>query len=715
MPKRFFDDISNWAGGVNTSAKSDTLPLGTSPRGRNSALTSISPLPASAVVSTRKGSRLVIEPVFPPSSTSYIAQHFFSKSNGDQYHVLINSIGTVEKRLANDTVQTIAGVVFTTGGDTLPAFAVANDLLFICNGIEAKKFDGTDVTDFGLDQPPTPTVSGTGAGAVISAGDWDVLLTHYNSNTGHESQISDSASVTLTPGQALRVQWTDPSDDQVTHTRVYIRQQALGPNFYLLVSDATPAPDGTHFGFAPGVTATDINVPDSVYENLTILSPEVNKNFPPPSGAKSPTWHKSRMFVHDGASLYWSDIEKPEAFNLEDAVEPVNPDDGDEIVALHSTDDILLIFKRKSTWALVGDDPASWSLENINNTIGAVNQQCIVSQNALTCWWDGQKGPIAWVSGGSPEPIGIPLIGPTIDLSVLNETYFHNIIAAADNHPQRQRILWAVPEASETVNNLILPFNTILRVWESDGWNPYDVYSMASFVDYDGVTRLYAGGFGGKLYEVWNGTHDGIHSSQLREGLLTNASTTTVLTCTDSEGASPGWTADRLIGAAVYVISQDGEVQRRRVSDNSATTITVDTALESAPNSTYTFILGGIDFAYDTGWVHSGTPFYKKRYEFLLTELAAETAGVEATIEVFLDGDEINARRTNVQNLGTQAVYGEGIYGTDTYATTEPSFGRYRMSKTGKSWRVRVRSLSSEAQFAIHKLAMQSILLSHKS
>jgi hypothetical protein len=714
MPRRLFEEMNNWAGGINTAANADALSVGVSPRGLNSALVQISPNPPRALAGKRKGALPALTTPLT-SEPAIIGQFYFQKSDGNDYHILVCGDGSLRKRLSDGSHSIISGSAFTAGNSLLPSFAVANDLLFITNGTEKKKFDGTNLTPFGITAPSAaPVVTATGSGGTMAAATWDVLITYYNDNTGAESGISTSASATLTAGQKLSVDWSALTpESQVTHVMVYVRNQSVGPNYYRAIVGSTPA-SASNGGFPVATTSAIFDITPTQFENLRILAPEDTENAPPPTGAKSPTWHRARMFVHDGVNIYWSEIEEPENFDLTNRYEPINPDDGDTIVALFSAHDRLLIFKNYSTWALVGTDPSSWEVEMVSPSLGAVNQQCIVSALGDTYWWDRQFGPVAYGGQGSPEPIGIPTIGPTINPELLATDQLGLIVATFDDNPSRQRVMWAIPEVGQTRNSMILPFNVLLRVWESDSWNPFDVASMVVAHDEDGTPWVFIGGFSGRLFQWWNATNDGVPEEAVHTGSIT-AATSTTITCVDEENASPAWVTDELKELYVYAISADGlDVQRKRILSNTANVITVS-SWGTTPNSTYTFVVGGIDFQWDTPWITGEAPFHKKRYEYLFMQLSSPDSGVPVTVDLFLNYDLLNAQRSQVVELLGTVVYDSAIYDQDRYVSAVLADERLRVSKTGKAWRARFRNIYPDQELTFLKVAMQSVLLNTKS
>lgn len=709
MPRRLFEELKNWVGGVVTAAAADTPLPNSSPRGRNSSLTQLAP--GLAEVSRRRGAvpaltaRLSGEPAI-------IGQTEFIKANGTAYHVLVGSDGSLRLRNLDGTSTVIAAAAFTS--TDLPSFAVANDLLFIANGTDRIKFDGTNVRAWGITAPAAGPTLSAAAGGSMAAGVYDVLLTYYASAYGNESGRGVLSSVTLAAGQKINVSWTFPADAQVDYVRVYIRSRTRGANFYRAVAGATPAAHATHGGYASTTLAAVLDITDAQFAAFTTLAPAANANQPPPSGAQSPTWHDSRMFVHDERGLYWTDIESPEGFNLVDSFEPINPDDGDPLVALASIDEGLLTLKRNSTWLLDGNDPNSWIPRRLSTSLGAVNQQSVAVTDNGTYWWDKDKGP-ARLRGGKPEAFGLPRIGPSLTATRFNQSLLHLITAVEDTSPARQRLMYAVPEAGSTRPSLILPYNLALEVWESDGWNPFDVASMARARNTTGDETVFIGGYTGRLFEWWSGMTDGVTTGQKPEGLVTAAAATTLTGVLAGGVASPAWTVDAHKGLYVYAISANDEVQRRLITANTANTLTVSVAWSTNPNSTYRFIIGGIDFQFDTPWMTAEAPFHKKRFEFLFVQLGESTdAIVRADIELFLTYDRLNAQLTTEFELSSGAVYDAATYDVSRYASPQQDDTKIRVSRTGKAWRVRLRNITAAYDTVIKQVAMQSVLLTTK-
>lgn len=711
MARRLFDQLINWVNGVINSANPDSLPPSASPRGVNSAFYNIGL--DHADIGNRMGATLVNATPLT-ASPAIIGQYEFRKSNGTKYHLLFGGNGHVWRRTTDTAVTLLDSTTFTSGAERIPEFAPANDLLFIANGINQAKFNGTTFTNFGIVRPAAPTAGlHADASAVGMSGEYDIAISYYNSATQHESSRSNSVLVNNATGKKLSVSWTLPADAQVTHVFVHIRKRTLGSLFYKLIVGMTPAPDAGTGGFAPATLATVIDVADSAWQSFITQSPGTDTNEPPPADARYPTWHKNRMFVIDRGTLYWSKVEEPEAFDLENSKEPINPDDGDEATGLHSAPDALLIFKRKRVYGLFGDDPSNFELVLLSADIGCESHRSILTARNVTTWWSS-LGPVARPMGGTIDFIGQDFISETIQPTVLNVEKLHLIQAVNDE--DRQRILFTVPEAGLTRNTAILPWNYRKNRWESTAWNPFDVASFAYATDSESKRFVYLGNYSGQLFKFWVGFTDGV-ASGTQAGSVVSATNNTL---TDT-GAAFDTVGGGLIERYVYAISKDFSlVQRRRITANTATQLTVTPNWEVNPNNTYTYKVGAIDFQWDTPWVDSGAAFRKKRYEFLFAQMSTKDANITVRLDCFFTYDNQTVQKQRSFVLGSAAVYagpsetGPAFYDTARYAAASTLNVKLRMGKTGHAWRTRIRVIESNKEVVVNKIAMQSVLMNEK-
>ena len=521
----------DWALGVITSLRPDELPLNASPRGRDSALVSVGA--GRCIVGKRRGSELALTELVPNSAavtSQFLYHHHHSDGTaGHRFHLFTDD----EENLYwkdDDGVITLVDATATSADTVPPVWAQIKNMAFYANGEDKKKViddAGMPVLqEFGITRPAAPTVTQTvGGGAGDAAGTWRVAYSYYNSDTGHESSLSDYDSVTIANGDRVNIAWTTPADTQVTHVRVYVLREGTTTDYLSNLSV---------WEFPIANSPEDLSVSLAGLNNLFDLAPTTFSNDPPPDGIKGVVSHLSRAFVWDNDYVYWSQIDEPEAFDLTTSYQPVDLQDGSPIVSCHKVDDNLLaIFKEDALYGLFGTDPNSWELRLIDPSIGAISPYSIVTIEGYTYWWSKQ-GPMSWDHRSPPQQIGYAAIQPTVEPTAVNYAVANKVVAVAD--PPRQRVMFAYPSSSSTgMNDTLLPFNYRLRVWEADSWQPYDVASMLLAEDEDNRFFVWLGSYFGHIFKWWTADTDGLRlvpttitvSSITRVGTVATVTTST--------------------------------------------------------------------------------------------------------------------------------------------------------------------------------------------
>lgn len=716
-----FDEFSNWVEGVNTSAPSDMLPPATSPRGRNTILTNIGQ--GAATVGKRRGLE-VGNLTSLTGSPAVLGQFQFKKSDTTKVHLLVSDGGRLDKYNADTSTSAIDATAFTAG-TKYPAFAVAQDLCFIANGTNLKKVNtaATAVQTVGITRPAAPTAVSNGGGGLMAVGVWDIALTYFNSLTGHESSLSNYTTVTTVATDKINISWTAPTDTQVDYVRVYARLQSLGPNPYLLIgASLVPAPNTTWNGFAVATVATVLNMAVTTYQALIIVGPTITENNPPTVTWNYPVWHNSRLFLFDSGNAYYSGIKDltphPESFDPFN-VQPINPQDGDIIVGAASAFERLYIFKKFSTWQIVGSDPNAWEVSLVSATYGAASHRSIAEAGGVLYWWaNSSLGPLALAGAGAqPLEMGKELLNDTLSDASLANTFLSVMTTFVDEN--NELVLFVVPAAGSTTRNtLVLPFNYRIRRFVSDGWNPMDICSACVVEDASSTKTVYVGGYAGQIFKWSTGLNDGVPTGTTGSGLVTAATTATISDV--GAGALFYATGGRLIERYVYVISAaGGVVQRRRITFNTLSQLTITPDWDSIPIAGDRYIIGGIDWQWDTPWSQSGAAFLKKRYGFLSVETSTAYSEVSLSADVFTSRNEAEPRKTLTYSLATTSapLYDAPTskYDAVSYATTQHTKQRKRVGVTGQSFLVRIRQLQAETDFTLHKIQMMTDVLSPRT
>lgn len=702
MGKNLYEQMTDWAEGVNTSIESDQIPPNASPRGRNAALTSIGG--GKAVVSKRRGIKCT-NPSQPVSGSPVVlgVSEFRRQSGGTftTYRLIASDNGRFDYQDNTDLMVSV-GVNFTVG-TYFPDFATMNNLAFIANGQDRKKFNtvpAPGIQEFGITAPATaPTLADSGA-AGNHNGTYEARVTYYNSLTGHESSAgTTSTTVTVVSKQ---INWTNipvSSDTQVDTRKLYLRNTTTQTNFYLVSTI--------------GDNTTTIKTTNTLDTNLITVGPDTAENNRPPTGIKYLETYLSRMFAADDTTLYYSKVNLPEAFDP-DFTENVSPNDGQKITGLHAAQEILVIFKSNSMYGLYGPDPASWEIRLISPDIGCVANRSIVTIEGITYWWS-EQGPVMWDGTGVPRTIGADLISTTISPDSLNFAQLNLIHAVPDQ--TRSRVVFCVPEVGQSRCTAILPWNYRLMRWEGI-WDPMDLSCSMVTRDSNGQPYVYFGNYAGQIFRLWDSDNDGVLATTTSSGTFV-ASGTSISSFTDG-AATFDTTGGKLIERKVTIVDSNGVQMgssRPRITGNTATVITLATSVSGLTNgATYTYYIGGPDFQWDTYWADSGLPFHKKRFEFLYMQMKATSTAVTVRIDLAFNFDTSSGqtKRVTFSTTAPSATWNSSLWDAASYGTLADVNARIRVGRTGRVWRVRIRNAAPDQSVTLTKVGMKSELLGDK-
>jgi hypothetical protein len=718
--RRFKAELKQWSKGAMTAdTTADKTPLDSATRARNVAFLK------GGFPAKRKGVS-VFTPAAQSGRNPILALDFNVGINW-----VIDSAGRWSKVNSSGVFSAIDAGAATpfTSGTHYPVHANAKNHLFVCNGVDAKKTNGTTVSNWGFAPPAAPSVSDAGAGGNMS-GTYTVGLTAYNENTGHESSLSGQNSVTVAAGHKVSVTWVFPSDTQITKVRVHVFKLGLSSKFMRVGSvDVSPTPDVTTGGYSSGTLAVTLNLTDTDITNLTNVSPTTTSNNPPPANISFALFHGGRMFVTEGRYLYYSQLDDPESFDPNN-FEVINTNDDQTIIGMAEVSDAqMLILKSGSLHALVGpNDPNVWDIKSVDPAIGLTSVRAI---NYIEggIWWEAAQGLFKVEFGpndpnavaGAPVRADSPFISDRLEN--LNQSILNGTAAAYDSI--NQRLFFAVPEStSSSRNTILLPYNTKLRVFE-DVWDPMDVSAMGVF-SINGVRTAVIGGYQGRIFLVWQTPYvDGVRQTDGVSVTFTLAGTMTAATAntmTDS-GATFDTANDGLREVTVFAVSPAGVVQRNTIASNTGTVLTLNNNWSITPDNTWKYYVGSPWYEFDT--VHlepssgtedgSGSAFYTRNFKRLLLR-AASDAGATLDIYTIIDGDysTFGSHSTfQVQTGGAKwdiDKWDVGRFGSSTVTSQHQSIGA-----KGHSCGIRVQSRLPGDSVTVLSLGLYGTEHNHKA
>lgn len=206
--------------------------------------------------------------------------------------------------------------------------------------------------------------------------------------------------------------------------------------------------------------------------------------------------------------LFLSELENPNNFTpgfgaTSAGAIQVSPGDGERITALKTlflpleNEEVLVIFKERSTYILTGSDADTFALQKISDEFGAVSHQAVVLVGNELLFLS-REGITALSTATMQGNLTTGFISDRIraQMNTLNQTRLSESLAV--HLRNRQEVWWFVADGSATRNQLVLVYNYgINKCWSKR----------------TGIEAASAAVMGGNLY---SGNYSGIVQQQLK-------------------------------------------------------------------------------------------------------------------------------------------------------------------------------------------------------
>jgi hypothetical protein len=273
----------------------------------------------------------------------------------------------------------------------------------------------------------------------------------------------------------------------------------------------------------------------------------------------------------------------------------------------------VVILKRGSCFVLSGTTLSDFQLRTLSLAVGCVSGYTAASNRDGNALWLSDQGLI--MSDGvtlfnlSDQMVGNVFTGEGDPPFTVNLAELDRSVGAFDSHTNRYRG-W-VPLAGETEVYIYIEYDFNKIDGKYAGWS----YGTTINANYAGIvmlpdgTRRMAfgcdGGLNGDTGYVYyfdkDATNDGAGTTSTKRGTATSSTNTSL---TDSTAT---FTSD-IEGCNITILEGTGAGQVRRISYfNSATTIDVEVAWDTNPDTTSVYAIGAIDAYRSTGWLDFGT------------------------------------------------------------------------------------------------------------
>lgn len=452
------------------------------------------------------------------------------------------------------------------------------------------KYDGTNFYQLTPDQPSpigVGTAAAEGAAGNIPNGTYNYRFVFRNSGDASVGlQSTDSVAVTVTGGPS-EIDLSDiPTtlDPQVDKVDIY--RTKVGGAIYFFLAEIS---EGT-------LTYNDDATDNTL---VSIIDPFVGQ----PAASSICLKHHERLWLlnqsgTESRALYsevttalksngWTSFYTTAAGTVVSKIE-AGEGDGDEITGAISSNDVIVVFKRRSIWVISGADPRSYGAHQLFPGHGCV-AHATVAASARGIYYLGQSGVFR-----IPLPLGS---GPPEDITSNTQRSIFTDISEATQELSvgifdTLRQEYRVSLTTVTDGLIEMVFSERTGAW-SKRTTGFDAYTMTA-ID-SGKEQLYAMRKGYLVNLSSEDTNDG--------GQVSGASTIVLTGTVDSADAhsitdtSQSWptSTESLAGIILTVISAAGVEQKRTIMHNTATKLYVETAFSPTPSAADTFFIAGIE------------------------------------------------------------------------------------------------------------------------
>jgi len=439
----------------------------------------------------------------------------YYKNDGSAY--LLTSSGT-KIYLASATTLDATTLASGLTSNLNWQFTTLEDICLAGNGTNlTQRFDGTTMRRAGFAAPTSSVSLATGSAGALT-GVYQYGVTFVYDDDAEESSLSPTSSLTLSAQKCEltsipRGQDNPTLNPGVTKRNIY-RTEAGGSRFYYLATIENDTATVYTDNAADTALDTDDEAPNdngipprakyiqsfanrvwyaNVLDGLTGGSPTPSRVYFSALVASETSPNATGTAPIHGAgpeivpSDFWIDIEA---------------DDGDVITGLSVTLDSLIVFKEKSIWRIIGDNPSNFEVQRADADIGCVAPRSIVKVETLIYFLTGGDKPsVAATDGIRVVPIG-ERVQPTLEADI-DKTAISTACAAR----YRYNYVLIYKSSTGTENDNGLVYDYIKGAWATVTNIPANVFSV-----WDGSSDtgqcFFGSALAGDVFQYDTGTSD---------------------------------------------------------------------------------------------------------------------------------------------------------------------------------------------------------------
>jgi hypothetical protein len=283
---------------------------------------------------------------------------------------------------------TTATIIYTKTSAAPMQYRSIGSTLYMYNGTDSIRYDGTTITGNGISTPVTGITINLVSGSLSASSGYVYGYAFKDSVSGHNGTLSIISSNTgKLSSQNVQLSGSRSANARVDTIQIY-RNLDGGSQLGLLTEIANP-PSGTW-------TFTDSG---SLSPNLLIPAPVDHINDPPPTGADDPVFHAGRLWLSVDNKVYFNAGGDSLTGVPEECWPPANvfvfPS---KITAKKSTTQGLIVTTASDMYIIPGYDLSSFYSKLFMPNFGVLNPRCMAQDGDLLFMYTTSRQIIAIAS-----------------------------------------------------------------------------------------------------------------------------------------------------------------------------------------------------------------------------------------------------------------------------------------------------------------------------
>ncbi len=625
----------------------------------------------------------------------------FDYRNSDGTIVQVVNAGTAIKHSLTTPVDVVTGLSATnpsTGGlafSDMEFQVTENEELMVWgNGIDTDlKFDGTIYTNLSLPRPTAPTLADGGAGSLV-AGDYYYYVVFARTIAGVVVQVGETSPISsvITIAASHRITVTIPVCTETLATGVTAQCNAR------LIYRISPTSSGVAYRIATVTDNTTTSYDDNNPTDGTIEAEFDNQAAP-----------KSAIFEEYFGRMYFVDADRPTDVYTSKANAPFNVPsvnltifDGPVncIVRLYGA--IIFSTSAGTLWVQNGD--FGTAPVRISSKIGILNNRCLVGEG--TGYFLGTNLRFYQMN---PTDFSQAEIRISNDLSIVISPALSDIVKNKTDRISMEfftvediaKVYISCPTQANTNDTLIIYNESQSTLKQKPCWQIWDNINASVLKQFnvDGTLGLYSGDYNGFLWHLEDSDTYGDGAQE--NGIATSATSTTLTDSTQT------WTVNKFIGVPIQIVSGTGAGQRRTITANTGTQVTVAT-WSTTPDLTSVYTVGGYDAYHFTNWKSvTGSYDTLKQLWFIMSNLnALGDYDINCILQFDFDTSLTNQTALNVSLASSNSIWGAFIWGTGIWGSQEVFQSRIREFARFRAIRFGFRIFAAGQPFQLNGFSM---------